>query len=472
MRKSIYGIIIGLSINANITTAQDLNFNSENFKEMELTMPDGKLVKYKAYEKIYYVTNIQDEATQSLNIYVPENCKKNAPIFLKTYVGGYLASKAKQPSANDATGRALEEGYVVCIPGSRGSNSFYHKDILNKRGNPSGEFETIYIGKLPAGLLDLKAAIRYLKFNDDKIPGNSQKIITDGTSAGGAMSSLLGATGNHPDYERLLNEMGAAKASDNIWAAVCYCPITDLDHADMAYEWLYKSTNNNLRNLNSSQKKTSEALAALYPEYINSLNLKNPKTGEQITDKNYMKYLESWILKSAEKAMNQEIELGDTMGLIFYDESKVSQYILGVDMKKYVEYVSKCQKLKNPPAFDAQNINGNLPSAENKAFGLSDGITLNFTEFGVGHEVAPELKKRVKMMNPMNYITDEKAQKAPYWYIRHGSKDRDTGFQISLNLATKLMNNGYNVNYFIEWDKSHSGDYNLNELFYWLEKLK
>ena len=95
-------------------------------------------------------------------------------------------------------------------------------------------------------MLDLKAAIRYLKFNDDLILGNAKKIITDGTSAGGAMSALLGSTGNHPDYELLLEKMGAAKASDDIWAAVCFCPITDLEHADMAYEWLYNCTNNRL----------------------------------------------------------------------------------------------------------------------------------------------------------------------------------------------------------------------------------
>ena len=54
-----------------------------------------------------------------------------------------------------------------------------------------------------------------------------------------ALASLLGATGNHPAYAPLLKAMGAADERDDVFASVCYCPITDLDHADMAYEWLY-----------------------------------------------------------------------------------------------------------------------------------------------------------------------------------------------------------------------------------------
>ena len=67
------------------------------------------------------------------------------------------------------------------------------------------------------------------------MPGNAEKIITDGTSAGGAMSALLGTTGNNPAYEPYLKAMGAADARDDVYASVCYCPITDLNHADIAY---------------------------------------------------------------------------------------------------------------------------------------------------------------------------------------------------------------------------------------------
>ena len=476
--KRTFLILCAAAVLFDTAKAQTLKFDADNFTQKQLTMPDGFVVKYKAYENIFYVSNVEDSVYQTLNVYVPENLKQDSPIFLRTYIGGYLASKAKQPSANDASGRALEEGYVVCIPGSRGSNSFVHKEIyVSKKGKKkkqvlSDEFQTVYTGKFPAGLLDLKAAVRYLKANDALIAGNSNKIITDGTSAGGAMSALLASTGNHPDYEELLDKMGAEKAADDVWAAVCFCPITDLEHADMAYEWLYGFCNKNIRELDSCHDVLSEKLSKLYPEYLNSLNLKNPETGEQLTAENYLDYLKSWLLKSVSKAFDEGQEISDTAGVTFYDESKESRCIVDFQLKKYLEYVAKSQRLKNPPAFDSQNFCSNPPSAENKAFGLSDGTTLNFTEFAVGHILTDDLVKRVKMMNPMNYISDNQAVKAKNWYIRHGAKDRDTGFQISLNLALKLLGEGFNVNYFLPWEISHTGDYNLNELFDWLETLE
>jgi len=34
----------------------------------------------------------------------------------------------------------------------------------------------------------------------------------------------------------------AADAKDNIFSNACFCPITDLEHADIAYEWNYGTT--------------------------------------------------------------------------------------------------------------------------------------------------------------------------------------------------------------------------------------
>ena len=207
-------------------------FNPNDGQEAELTMPNGEVVKYTAYEHLYYVRNVEDTAYQYLNVYVPEGATKTTPILLRTYIGGYMAAKARKPQAGDATGRALKEGYVVVIPGSRGRNSMQ---------------DNVYTGRAPKGLLDLKAAIRYLRLFDRTMPGNAERIIIDGTSAGGAMSALVGATGNHPAYDAMLSDMGAAKEKDDVYAAICFCPITDLEHADMAYEWLFNGTSSRQR---------------------------------------------------------------------------------------------------------------------------------------------------------------------------------------------------------------------------------
>ena len=87
--------------------------------------------------------------------------------------------------------------------------------------------------------MDLKAAVRYLRSNTGRIPGDPDKIVSDGTSAGGAVSTLLGASGDSPIYDKYLNELGAADASDAILAVAAYCPITDLENADKAYEFVF-----------------------------------------------------------------------------------------------------------------------------------------------------------------------------------------------------------------------------------------
>ena len=91
--------------------------------------------------------------------------------------------------------------------------------------------------------MNLKAAVRYLHYNDKYIPGDANKIISNGTSAGGALSALLGASGDQSIYETYLDKLGAAPASDKIYAVSAFCPITDLDHADAAYEWQFNGYN-------------------------------------------------------------------------------------------------------------------------------------------------------------------------------------------------------------------------------------
>ena len=119
-----------------------------------------------------------------------------------------MASPAAQPQAGDATGRALKEGYVVVIPGTRGRNSSIAADKAyanSHKGVKKGQ--TIYTGRAPKAILDLKAAIRYLRHFDNQMPGDAERIITDGTSAGGAMSALMGATGNNPELPFIRNSV-------------------------------------------------------------------------------------------------------------------------------------------------------------------------------------------------------------------------------------------------------------------------
>jgi hypothetical protein len=75
------------------------------------------------------------------------------------------------------------------------------------------------------------------------------------------------------------------------------------------------------------------------------------------------------------------------------------------------------------------------------------------------------------MMNPMYYIGESGATSSHYWRIRHGAKDADTSLPIPVMLATKLMNTGHDVDFAVPWDRGYGGNYDLEELFDWIEAI-
>ena len=503
MKKLVVMVMTGLlAASAAAQVKGGLRFDAGAGVKSSMAMYDGATVSYTAYEKLYYVTNVEDSTYQYLNIYVPDGATQQTPIFLRTYVGGYMASPAAQPQAGDASGRALKEGFVVVIPGTRGRNS---------------QQNGVYTGRAPKAILDLKAAVRYLRHFDSQIPGNAERIITDGTSAGGAMSALMGATGNNPSYDRMLKAMGAADERDDVFASVCFCPIIDLDHADMAYEWLYAQTDSR-QALDETHKALASELAAQFPAYVNSLNLRKPD-GTPLTADNYLDYIKSEIIRAAQIAKNAGADIPDSLGFSYSSSAmgmfaapvngqpgggmrpqgnmrpqlpegqrpkmgmgrrpggfggQKGEYITDLDMQKYLNYVVSTQPLKTVPAFDSMIDGINEASGENEEFGDEMGSRVNFTEFTAARNNAvltKDVNRLVALMNPMNFINDPQTTVAQHWYIRHGARDRDTAFPVPINFATKLQNAGKDVNFLLAWNRPHSGDYALDELFEWIRGI-
>ena len=91
----------------------------------------------------------------------------------------------------------------------------------------------------PAGVTDLIAAIRYIRYNSGNIAGDTERIFSFGMSGGGAQSVLLGVTGDSGLYDDYLEAIGAIQGvSDAVLGSQSWCPITSLDSADEAYEWV------------------------------------------------------------------------------------------------------------------------------------------------------------------------------------------------------------------------------------------
>lgn len=210
--------------------------------------------------------------------------------------GGVPSGSASAPGANgnnNATGGAtasnqllaLAAGYVVVEPGARG------RTLKNSAGE--------YYGTAPAAIVDLKAAVRYVRYNKGRIPGDVDRIVSAGTSAGGALSALLGASGDSPIYDGYLRELGAADASDAIFATGAWCPITDLEHADGAYEWNW-GANATQSTGKVVDQSVSKDLAAQFAEYQASLKLRGLNRFGALTARNYDEYLlEQYMRPSA-----------------------------------------------------------------------------------------------------------------------------------------------------------------------------
>lgn len=159
------------------------------------------------------------------------------------------------------------------------------------RGRESRDAEGRLTGKSPAALVDLKTALRFLRHHRAQLPGDWERVVSAGWSAGGAMSTLLAVSGDNAVFDAYLKENGAyMDESDAVWAAQIYCPIVDLQHADMAYEWFFhadKTCEDSPAGPAETMTPFKEALSALlakrYAEYFNSLGLRAPGSGETLS---------------------------------------------------------------------------------------------------------------------------------------------------------------------------------------------
>ncbi len=242
-------------------------------------------------EDILYTEKATTPKFQRMSIFVPEAylnadgtvapegemgrfTTQTAPIIFENNSAGYMQMPHTWLGGpRDEAEKYLARGMVYVTCGCRGRES---RDSQGK-----------LCGKSPWALVDLKTGIRFLRHNAAVLPGDFSRIISVGWSAGGAMSSLVGITGDDSSYLPFLEQNGAfMDESDAVYAAQIYCPIVDLDHADLAYEWQFQRDTENESSpagpagvMTPFQEALSEKLSSAYVNYFNSLGLKHPDTG-------------------------------------------------------------------------------------------------------------------------------------------------------------------------------------------------
>lgn len=193
-----------------------------------------------------------------------------APIVFPVNTAGYSAQKAATSYSYDGLSSYLDAGFIYVYAGMRGRNNGY---------DDSGNLT--YSGGAPWGVTDLKAAIRYYRFNQNVLPGDTDHIFTFGHSGGGAQSTLMGTTGDSEFYYKYLTSIGAAMfdsngeyISDSIYGVMAWCPITSLDYADEAYEWnMGQYSTSGTRADGTWTSALSKDMAEAFGSYINELGL-------------------------------------------------------------------------------------------------------------------------------------------------------------------------------------------------------
>ncbi|NWJ46293.1 MAG: hypothetical protein HXX08_10490 [Chloroflexi bacterium] len=479
---------------ASTNGADPLLFPVNNFTEQTVTVTTStgtKEVTYRLYQHITYVAKPVDANYQSMDVKVPVKVDgkavdaTNAPILFGNSVGGYMSSsntssgtnpggmggtgmngappmgsKGGAPGGNSSgvsrnTDLALAAGYVVVAPGARG------------RDNQAAD--GTYYGKAPAAIVDLKSAIRYIRHNKGIIPGNTDWIVSTGVSAGGALSALLGASGNSHLYDSYFKEIGAADEDDTIFASADFCPIMDLENADMAYEWMFGTIPLNGKLVDQT---LSQQLKNAFATYQTSLNLKGANNFGTITADNYGNYLvQTYLIPSANKYLSA---LTDEKRATYLATNSWITWSNNSATFTFDDYVKHVGRMKSLTAFDALD----LTQAENILFGNKTTNARHFTNFSLQQssgnttaEVASDLKTVVNLMNPMYFISQNSSGVAKYWWIRYGSSDNNTALSVIINLATSLENKGKDVNTLLYWDAGHGADEDPEAFIAWIGKI-
>ncbi len=496
-------------------TSYSLDFSEQVESWEKETASKTDLTYYKA--EAVYCENPTHPKYQMLRLYVPEAyfnddgtintentvgnyTAQTAPIIYINSYGGYqgnlpygINTDATQAGTLGWYYEYLRHGFVICFVGERGIN------ITNS--------DKEVIGRGAVGLADLKAGIRFLKHNSGKFPGDTDRIISSGVSAGGAMSSLIGTTGNSTEYDEYLKEMGACMdETDDVFAAQAYCPIIDLEHAPLAYEWMW-AENTDYSTYSDFTAALTDKFTVAYAAYVNGLGLVD-ENGQPLTlseDGTKQGSFCDWMLEKYEAAfvdyvVNQGKGAGDVekYDWLTYDEAAGQAAISAVTQSTPMgELVMDYNaRYKSCVAFDDLDY-GFL--GDNGVFGLpntkmgQDGASRHFSQdvadiIGGLQEEFPEeyaqyyqvyydeshnedVVHTAQILNPYNYVADGQTDTAQHFRITVGTTDPHTSPSASAIFALLLQMSGVDVEYELMWNQIHTDADTATGLIEWVDAL-
>ena len=466
------------------------------------------------YQGVYMNANITNLSNQTMAIYVPAEyfttdeegnvtginhegaaggyTADTAPIVYLNECGGW---KSSSPRSCDTS--YIEQGMIYVTAGARS------RDAVSEDG-------TTRTGKAPTQMADLKSGIIELRANEDVIPGDKDKIVSVGTSGGGQMSSILGASGNMPEYYEYMYEagtLGVAKNADgtctsaypdNIYAAQLYCPIADIENADLAYAWWWvdladKGGTKGGTDLTAFEKRLQELEAEAFIPYLNSLGLTDAEGNALTLDGLRSGSYYDAVLANVSAALNAAAAAGDVDPETAYPDSEswltknddgtwsitdMAGFMVGTGLVN--------NRNKAIPGFDTLD-----KSAENNAFGAADTEAVHFSasvakvlqdnyeelsalegfdkeqvdsyiEEALTGEQAALAETQTNLLNATEIMlgTDglTAVDPAEYWRDRSGTADQHTSFSVGYNILLAAQVLGKDVDYHLVWDMGHGSN--------------
>ena len=589
----VIAMVCSLMPATGVFAAEEITFwdirNEENITTNELTVyVDGEPIKLTHYTGHYYTPDEPNQivfgiaesrpAPQGLrddlqiNIYVPEGATEDSAVLfilenaswannafptdtftdgaeLPTSFSGYyvtnMAERERDFAAREAN--AIARGMIVVSYGarSRGQVSAVPCEATDEGAvlhEASGVYykpgtENQYVCHTPATVADSKAAIRFAKYNMElgNIPGDPDRVFIVGHSGGGALATILGATGNSSDYDAYLTN--AAPSTDDVYGVLASAPITDLPMADFGYEFSYGQYRDQgkyapegeeMKNANgylsyAQPDEEAMALSALlaegYTEYVDKLFGLSKEE------------FEAEIQKLLEDSVQHEIDLAEVHQLEAIDGNtpatdKRDWFELDEDgnvvpgsfnMENYYVWMMNNVNLgdtihngnetKGVIAFMGQGMNGGYSRTENNLWGdthqqfsiaysylwnrVKDPAFIGVDKYADWDEFwAAEgemVAMQMKITTPMPYLMGSDTQwyleglddsgddsdVAPNWFTRLGICDCDTSTAVytSLVLGVKARAEG-NTNCFYGWDRDHNmGPHYQSEFFAWMDAI-
>lgn len=183
-------------------------------EETPITVEEKKILKkidmtkwlYHKEDKVYfqlnipYCTNPKEEYYNNLSIYVPEK------LF-------------------DATEN--KDGTFTAKTRKGGSIYVFHLEIQNDDMKPDSvycqksQFRTnigqIFVHAGGKSVIDFKAALRFLRYNSDRLPiGTNDPFIYGDGKIGGDIATIIGLSGDSSKYKESLTQIGSAETSDKV----------------------------------------------------------------------------------------------------------------------------------------------------------------------------------------------------------------------------------------------------------------